>query len=57
VNVYTGTSDSRLSLVAVVLEHGVDPQGFIKARNINISLYKLSSKLHNTLKFGFFLTL
>jgi len=42
VNVYTGTSDSRLSLVAVVLEHGVDPQGFVKVGNININLYKLS---------------
>jgi len=42
VNVYTGTSDSRLSLVAVVLEHGIDPQGFTKAGNIIVSLYKLS---------------
>ena len=41
-NVYTGASDSRLSLAAVVLEHGVDPQGFMKAGNTIVSLYKLS---------------
>jgi len=42
VNVCTGTSDSRRSLVAAVLEHGVNPQGFIKAGNMIVSLYKLS---------------
>ena len=48
-NVCTGTSDSRQCLVAAVLEHGVDPQGYIRAENIIVSLYKLSCYPHNIL--------